>query len=80
MSSANHKLQSSRPPMDTDDNRVSGSSASSTASSVNSHSLTGDNGHRCHTPTVIRKKSPAFPLSSTALVDFDQPVVNVVFL
>ena len=38
MSSANHKLQSGRPPMDHDDSGMSVSSASSAASYANSHS------------------------------------------
>ena len=36
--------------------------------SINILNNTGDNGHPRRTPTVVGKKSPAFPFSSTALV------------
>ena len=86
--SANRKLHSGRPPMDTDDSGMSVSSASSAAWSAklsfsdgcwvvkafciifsrNMLNSTGDNDHPCHTPVVVRKKSPTFPFSNTALV------------
>ena len=76
MSSANGKLQSGRPPMDTYDSGVSVSSAACTTASSEKQSFfsrnilnhTADNGRRGLTLTVVRKKSPAFPFSSTALV------------
>ena len=49
---------------------------------------TGDDGHPCRTPNVVRKKSPTLQFSNGALVassyneqpdDFNQPVVDVVF-
>ena len=74
--------------------------ASSTASSVkqsvsygcwgvNILNSTEDNGYRCHTPTVVRKKPPTLPYSNTALFassynkqpyDINHPAVDVVFV
>ena len=87
MSSAKHKLQSGRPPMDTVDSGMSVSSECSTASQVKQSSprdaqcqnllhylfpgilnSTGDNGHPCHTPTVVRNKFPTLAFNNTALV------------